>query len=98
MSPSNPEGESYVVDDCCDTDSPLGIRAGEQLHDGRVYPYFACARNCSGGAQHHSGPEAWVNDSQILIYRSYGERNKRVSAHRVFHKTRLRGRGIEPHP
>jgi hypothetical protein len=33
-----------------------------------------------------------------LIYRSYGERNKRVSAHRVFHKTRLRGRGIEPHP
>jgi hypothetical protein len=59
------------VDDCCDTDSPLGVRAGEQLHHGRVHPYFACARTCRGRDQRHSGPETWVIDLPILIFRSY---------------------------
>jgi len=31
----------------------LGVRDGEQLHDGRVYPYFAGHRNCGGIGQDH---------------------------------------------
>jgi hypothetical protein len=66
-----PEGGPNVVDDRCGTDSSVGTRAGEQLHDGWVYPYFACARDCSGGDQRHSGAEICVNDLPILICRSY---------------------------
>ena len=61
------------MDDCRNTDSPLGVRAGEQLYHGRVYPYFACARDCSGLDQRNPGPEAWVNDLQVLIGCSYIE-------------------------
>ena len=50
------------MDNRCDTDSPLGVRAGEQLHPGRVHPYFACARNSSDLDQCHHGPKTWVND------------------------------------
>jgi hypothetical protein len=58
---SNQEGGPNVVDNRGDTDNPLGVRAGEQLHDGWVHPYFACARNCSGLDQRHLGPETRVN-------------------------------------
>jgi osmotically-inducible protein OsmY len=55
---SNQKGGPYVVDDRCDIDSSLGTRAGQQLHDGRVHPYFACARTCSNRDQRHSGTES----------------------------------------
>ena len=42
------------MDDRCGTDNSVGTRAGEQLHDGRVYPYFARDRNCSGIDKSHS--------------------------------------------
>ena len=51
------KGISYVMDNCCSTDTSVGTRAGEQLHDGWVYPYFACDRNCSGVDQDYPGPK-----------------------------------------
>ena len=70
---SNQEGGSNVVDNCCDTDSSLGIRAGEQLHDGWVHPYFDCARYSSDLDQRHHGSETRVNDFQVVICHSYIE-------------------------
>ena len=57
MELSNQKGGLYVVDNRGDTDSSLGAGAGEQLHDGRVHPYFACGRTCRGRNQRHSGPK-----------------------------------------
>ena len=48
------------MDDCCDTDSPLGVRDGEQLHNGWVHPYFDCDRNCCGVDQDHPGTKNLV--------------------------------------
>ena len=64
---SNREGGPNVVDNRCGTDSSVGTWVCEQLHDGRVHPYFACDRNCRSVDQSHSGPETFINDLQILI-------------------------------
>jgi hypothetical protein len=55
------------VDDRCDTDSSLGVGAGQQLHHGRVHPYFARARNCSNRDQRHSGTESVAAIESVLI-------------------------------
>ena len=61
------------MDNRCDIDSSLGARAGEQLHDGRVHPYFACARDSSDLDQCHHGPETLINNFLVLICHSYIE-------------------------
>ncbi len=38
----------------------MAAGAGEQLYDGRVYPYFAGDRNSSGVDQDHSGTKNLV--------------------------------------
>jgi hypothetical protein len=68
---SNPEGGPNVVDDRCGTVNSVVAGVGEQLHDGRVYPYFAGDRNRCGVDQNHSGTKTVVNDLRILIPRSY---------------------------
>ena len=64
------------MDNRCSTASSVGTRAGEQLHDGRVHPYFACARNYSDRDQRYPGKTAWVNDLQALICPDYTEQKK----------------------
>jgi hypothetical protein len=49
------KGGAYVVDDRCGTDNSVAAGAGEQLYDGRVYPYFTCDRDCRGIDKNHSG-------------------------------------------
>ena len=39
------------MDDLCDTRDTLGVGIGKQLHDGRVYPYFACRGSHSAGSR-----------------------------------------------
>ena len=55
------KGGSYV-DNRCGTDRSVGTRAGEQLHDGRVYSYFTGDRNCRGVDQSHSGEKDFIVD------------------------------------
>ncbi len=43
------------MDNCCDIASSVAAGAGEQLHHGRVHPYFACDRNCCSVGTSHSG-------------------------------------------
>ena len=59
------------MDDRRDTRDTLAFGDGEQLHDGRVDPYFACcSSHCAGG-----GPlsEAMTAEDylQVLICSSY---------------------------
>ncbi len=38
------------MDDLCDTRDTLAVGASEQLHDGRIHPYFARrSSHCAGG-------------------------------------------------
>jgi hypothetical protein len=38
------------LDDLCNTFDPLAVGVSEQLHDGRVHPYFArSCSHCAGG-------------------------------------------------
>jgi hypothetical protein len=40
----------YALDDLCDTSGSLAFGISEQLHDGRIHPYFARSCNhCAGG-------------------------------------------------
>ena len=39
-------------------DNSVVVGAGEQLYNGRVYPCFACYRNCCGADKSHSGAES----------------------------------------
>jgi hypothetical protein len=55
-----PKGESYVVDDCCNTDSSVAAGAGQQLHDGWVHSPPAGGCRCRGAGQNHSGTTAGV--------------------------------------
>ena len=48
------------MDDCCDTDSSLGVRAGEQLHDGRVHSPSADTCYYRGGGRVPSRPQSRV--------------------------------------
>ena len=57
------QGGQYV-DDRCGTDNSVVAGICEQLHDGRIYPYFAGDRNCSGVDQSHSGPETSLADGR----------------------------------
>lgn len=66
------------MDNCCGTAGSVGTRAGEQLHNGRVHPYFACARNCYDSDQHYPGTKTWANDLQILMCLTTLNNNKRV--------------------
>ena len=59
------------MDDRCGTVNSVVAGVGEQLHDGRVHPYFAGNRNRCGVDQDHPGTKTFVNDLQILISRSY---------------------------
>ena len=44
------KGDSYDLDDLCNTRDTLGVRVGKQLHDGWVHPYFARpSSHCAGG-------------------------------------------------
>ena len=94
-----PKGGSYVVDNRCGTDSSMGARAGEQLHHGWVYPYFARAGNCSDRAQRHPGTKSLTNDLRSLFCRSYAvtwSKIKRVSSHRTFGGTQRQGWALSP--
>jgi hypothetical protein len=53
------------VDNCCDTFNSVAARAGEQLHHGRIHPYFACDRNCSNRDQNLSGPKNIIAEGGI---------------------------------
>ena len=68
---SNPEGGSHVVDNSCNTAGSVAAGVGEQLHHGRVHPYFARARNCSVRDQSLSGTKNCVNDLQVFICRRH---------------------------
>jgi len=57
------KGGSYV-DNCCGTDRSVGTRAGEQLHDGRVYSYFTGDRHCRGVDQSYSGEKDFIVDEE----------------------------------
>lgn len=38
------------LDDLCSTRDTVGVGIGEQLHDGRIHPYFARrSSHCAGG-------------------------------------------------
>jgi hypothetical protein len=50
------------VDNRCGIDNSVAVGVCKQLHDGRVHPYFTCARNCSGIDQNHSRKKTCVND------------------------------------
>lgn len=69
--PRNLEGGPNVVDDRCGTVNSVAAGVGEQLHDGRVHPYFAGDRNRCGAGQDHPGTKTFVNDLQMLVSRSY---------------------------
>ena len=45
------------MDNSFGTDNSVAAGIGEQLYDGRVYPYFACDCDCSGVGESHSGPK-----------------------------------------
>lgn len=55
------------MDNRCGIAGSVGSRAGEQLHDGWIYPYIARARNYSYCDQPHSGTKTWVNDLKVII-------------------------------
>jgi hypothetical protein len=57
------QGGSYV-DNRRGTDNSVVTGICEQLHDGRIYPYFAGDRNCSGVDQDHPGPETSLADGR----------------------------------
>jgi hypothetical protein len=44
------KGGYYDLDDFCDTRGTLAAGFRDQLHDGRVHPYFACHRGYCAGA------------------------------------------------
>jgi hypothetical protein len=43
------------LDDLCDTYGSVAVRDGNQLHDGRLYPYTAGYRDRRGAAQSNPG-------------------------------------------
>lgn len=62
---SNPEGGSYVVDNRCGTDNSVAAGVGKQLHDGWVYPYFACDRYCCSVDTSHSRAKSHIVDGGV---------------------------------
>jgi len=50
--------------------NPVAAGVGEQSHDGRVHPHFACDHNCSGPDQNHSRPETHLSAPPIFKIRS----------------------------
>ncbi len=61
------EGGPHVVDNRSNTAGSVAAGVGEQLHHGRVHPYFARARNCSVRDQSLSGTKNCINDLQVFI-------------------------------
>ena len=55
------------MDDRCDTRHTMGVRAGKQLHDGRIHPYFACRSSHCAGGRALSEAMTPANDLQALI-------------------------------
>ena len=55
------------MDDRCGVADPVGARAGEQLYDGWVRPYFACGGTGSYRDQHHSGTKTRVDHVPVLM-------------------------------
>ena len=55
------------MDNSSNTAGSVAARVGEQLHHGRVHPYFACARNCNVRGQSLSKTKNCVNDLQVFI-------------------------------
>jgi hypothetical protein len=54
------------LDDLCNTVDPLGVGVSEQLHDGRVHPYFARRRSNCAGVRPRS--EAITLSRRSLVY------------------------------
>ena len=54
------------MDDLCDTLDTLGVGVSEQLHDGRVHPYFARPRSHCAGVRPIS--EAITFFGRMLVY------------------------------
>ena len=54
------------MDDLCNTVDTLGVGVSEQLHDGRVHPYFA--RRCSNCAGVRPRSEAITFSQRRLVY------------------------------
>jgi hypothetical protein len=50
------------LDDLCDTRDTLAVGVGNQLHDGRVHPYFARRSGYCAGAGPFSEAMTAVND------------------------------------
>jgi hypothetical protein len=61
------KGESNVVDNCCNTISPLAAGVCEQLHHGRFHPYPVGDCRYRGAGQCHSGPASLVEHDFINI-------------------------------
>ncbi len=55
------------MDDLCDTRDTLAVGVGEQLHDGRVHPYFARRSSHCAGGRPLSEALTVANDLQTLI-------------------------------
>jgi hypothetical protein len=56
------------LDDLCDTRDTLGVGFGNQLHDGRVHPYFARRSSHCAGAGSLSEAMTTAND---LLYNCF---------------------------
>jgi hypothetical protein len=64
---NNQKGGYYVVDNCCDTDNSVVAGAGEQLHDWRFDSHPAGNRNYHCAGQSHSGAEAYLEKSILML-------------------------------
>ena len=53
------------MDTCRDTDNSVVAGIGEQLHDGRVHPYFAGDSNCSSVDTSHSGEKSHLVEEGV---------------------------------
>ena len=68
---SNPEGGSHVVDNSCNTAGSVAAGVGEQLHHGRVHPYFACVSSHRADSRLISETMTCVSDLELLICLGY---------------------------
>jgi hypothetical protein len=59
------------LDDLCSTRDPVAVGVCEQLHDGRIHPYFARRSSHCAGTGPLSEAMTTANNLQVVICRSY---------------------------
>jgi len=64
------------LDDLCDTRNTLAVGVGKQLHDGRVYPYFARRSSHSAGSRPLSETITYLPDGAKKQSEQQGGMNK----------------------